>query len=130
MGKLIPNNIVRVPCSLNGDFFKYWCDFLQPLHHLTEREKEVIACFLKYRYELSKSISDETILNKYLMSQEIQRKIKEECNLNSSHLQVVLTKLRKNDIISVDGIIKPKFIPHIEEDEDSVRLMIYFDLNA
>lgn len=126
---LIPNNIIRIPCKLDGRFFKYWCDFLQPLHHLTEREKEVIACFIKYRYELSKSITDETILNKYLMSSDIQNKIKKECNLNSSYLKVVLTKFRKNKIIDLSGAIHPKLIPHIDDSEGSVRLMVYFDFN-
>lgn len=129
MGKLNINNVVRVPCKLDGKFFKYWFDFLQPLHNLTEREKEVVACYIKKRYELSQSITDETILNKYLMSKDIEQQIKEECNLKTTHLQVVLTKLRKQGIITQDGAINPKYIPKVNPEKNSFSLLIYFDFN-
>lgn len=129
MGKLSINNVVRVPCKLDGKFFKYWFDFLQPLHNLTEREKEVAACYLRKRFELSQSISDENILNKYLLSQEITKQIKEECNLKTSHLQVVLTKLRKNGVMIENDAINPKFIPKITQDKNSFSLLIYYDFN-
>lgn len=129
MGKLSINNVVRIPCKLDGKFFKHWFDFLQPLHNLTEREKEVAACYLKKRFELSQSISDESILNKYLLSQEITKQIKEECNLKTSHLQVVLTKLRKNGVMIENDAINPKFIPKITQDKNSFSLLIYYDFN-
>lgn len=129
MGKLNINNVVRVPCKLDGKFFKYWFDFLQPLHNLTEREKEVVACYIKKRYELSQSITDETILNKYLMSKDIEQQIKEECNLKTTHLQVVLTKLRKQGIITQEGAINPKYIPKVDPEKNSFSLLIYFDFN-
>lgn len=129
MGKLNINNVVRVPCKLDGKFFKYWFDFLQPLHNLTKREKEVVACYIKKKYELSQSITDETILNKYLMSKDIEQQIKEECNLKTTHLQVVLTKLRKQGIITQDGAINPKYIPNVDPTKNSFSLLIYFDFN-
>lgn len=129
MGKLSINNVVRVPCKLDGKFFKYWFDFLQPLHNLTEREKEVAACYLRKRFELSQSITDENILNRYLMSQEITKQIKEECNLKTSHLQVVLTKLRKNGVMIENDAINPKFIPKVTTDKNSFSLLIYYDFN-
>lgn len=129
MGKLNIDNVVRVPCKLDGKFFKYWFDFLQPLHNLTEREKEVVACYIKKRYELSQSITDENILNKYLMSKDIEQQIKEECNLKTTHLQVVLTKLRKQGIITQDGAINPKYIPKVDPTKNSFSLLIYFDFN-
>lgn len=129
MGKLTMNNVVRVPCTLDGKFFKYWLDFLQPLHNLTEREKDVVACLLKKRFELSQSITDEGILNKYLMSPEIQKQVKEECNLKSSHLPVVLTRLRKNGVITPDGALNAKFIPKVDLEKNSFSLLIYYDFN-
>ena len=55
------NNVIRIPASLEGSFFKYWFLFLEPFHHLTAREIDVIACFVKQRFELSKVIKDDTI---------------------------------------------------------------------
>ncbi len=129
MGKLSINNVVRVPCKLNGKFFKYWLDFLQPLHNLTEREKQVVACYIKKRYELSQSINDENILNKYLMSKDIEDQIKEECDLKTTHLQVVLTKLRKIGVITTDGAINPKYIPKVDPEKNSFSLLIFYDFN-
>ncbi len=129
MGKLSINNVVRVPCKLDGKFFKYWFDFLQPLHNLTEREKEVVACYVKKRYELSQSITDETILNKYLMSKDIEEQVKAECNLKTTHLQVVLTKLRKMGVITPEGAINAKYIPKIDPEKKSFSLLIFYDFN-
>ena len=72
------NNIVRIPTSLNGKFFRYWFEFLQPFHKLTEREIDVITSFVKQRYELSKVITDNEILDRVTMSEDTKRKVREE----------------------------------------------------
>lgn len=38
-----PDNIVRIPCSLNKSFFRLWFKFLEPFHKLTDREIDVIT---------------------------------------------------------------------------------------
>ena len=53
-----PNNIITIPVSKDYDFFRWWCIFLRPVINLTNREIDVIASFLKQRWELSKSITD------------------------------------------------------------------------
>ena len=108
------NNIVRIPTSLNGKFFRYWFMFLKPFHKLTDREIDVIATFVKHRYELSKVIKDNEILDKVTMSEDIKKKVREECNLALPHYQVIMGKLRKNKVI-IDGKINPRFIPNIDE---------------
>lgn len=122
-----PNNIVRVPTSLEGKFFKYWFEFLRPFHNLTDREMDVITAFLKKRYELSKVIKDEDILDKVTMSEDTKNQIKEECNISNAHFQVIMGKLRKNKVI-VDGRINPRFIPNITEENGSFQLLLLFDL--
>ena len=32
-----PNNIVRIPCSLDKSFFRYWFMFLEPFYKLSDR---------------------------------------------------------------------------------------------
>ena len=122
-----PNNIVRVPCSLNGSFFRYWFMFLEPFHKLTEREIDIITSFVKQRYELSKVIKDENILDKVTMSEDVKKKVREECKITLPHFQVIMCKLRKNKII-VDGKINPRFIPNITEENDSFQLLLLFEL--
>lgn len=121
------NNIIRIPTSLNGKFFRYWFEFLKPFHKLTDRETDVIASFVKQRYELSKVIKDDDILDKVTMSDDIKKKVREECNITLAHFQVILGKLRKNKII-LDNKINPRFIPNIEEENGVFQLLLLFEL--
>lgn len=125
MSKGIADSVVRIPCKVDGKFFRYWFEFLQPLHHLTEREMEVIISFVKQRYELSKVIKDEGILDKVTMSEDVKKKVREECNITLPHFQVIMGKLRKNKVIE-DGRINPKYIPKIVEEDGMFKLMLLF----
>ena len=121
------NNVIRIPTSLNSKFFRYWFEFLQPFHKLTEREIDVITSLVKQRYELSKVIKDDEILDRVTMSEDTKKKVREECNITLPHFQVILGKLRKNKVI-VDGKINPKFIPNINADNDAFQLLLLFEL--
>lgn len=120
------DNVVRIPCKLDYSFFKMWFMFLQPFHHLTEREMEVATSFVKQRYELSKVVSDNDILDKLVMSEDTKRKVREECNITLPHFQVIMGKLRKNNII-IDGKLNPRYIPRVVEENGSFKLMLLFD---
>ena len=121
------NNIIRIPTSLDGNFFKYWFLFLEPFHNLTNREIDVIAAFVKHRYELSKVIKDDEILDKVTMSEDTKKKIREECGITLPHFQVIMGKLRKSKVI-INGKINSRFIPKIKEDADNFQLLLLFDL--
>lgn len=120
------DNVVRIPCKLDYSFFKMWFMFLQPFHHLTDRETEVATSFVKQRYELSKVVSDNDILDRLVMSEDTKRKVREECNITLPHFQVIMGKLRKNNII-VDGKLNPRYIPRVIEENGSFKLMLLFD---
>ena len=120
------DNVVRIPCKLGYSFFKMWFMFLQPFHHLTEREMEVATSFVKQRYELSKVVSDNDILDKLVMSEDTKRRVREECNITLPHFQVIMGKLRKNNII-IDGKLNPRYIPRVVEESGSFKLMLLFD---
>ena len=121
-----PNNIIGIPTTLDK-FFRYWVEFLKPLHGLTDREIDVIAAFLKKRHELSKDILDPIKLDKYLMNEETKAEIREECGVSAAHFQVIMGKLRKSGII-VNGNIHPKFIPNIKSDGDTFQLLLFFQI--
>jgi hypothetical protein len=122
------DNAVRIPTSIDGRFFKYWFEFLTPLHRLNPSEINVIACFVKHRYELSKVVKDDKLLNDIIMNEENRKKVREECGLSKSHFSIIMTKLKKSKLI-IDGKINPKFIPNISEDANSLSLLLFFDLN-
>lgn len=120
------DSIVRIPCKVDGKFFRYWFEFLQPFHNLTEREMDVITSFVKQRYELSKVIKDNEILDKVTMSEDTKKKVREECDISLPHFQVIMGKLRKNKVI-IDGKINPRYIPSVDEENGSFKMMLLFD---
>ena len=122
------DSIVRIPTKIDEGFFKYWFMFLRPFHNLTEREMDVITSFVKQRYELSKVIKDNEILDKVTMSEDSKKKVREECDISLPHFQVIMGKLRKNKVI-IDGKINPRYIPSVDEENGSFKMMLLFDFS-
>lgn len=124
------NNVIRIPTSLQGKFFRIWIEYLTPLHNLTKREKDVVAAFIKARFELSKSVSDNDLLDKIVMSDDVKNKVKAECGVSDAFFQVILGKLRRIGVIT-NGKINPLLIPkRLKPEDKSFQLLLYFDLNA
>lgn len=121
------NNVIRIPTSVENKFFRYWFEFLAPFHKLTNKEMDVATSFVKTRFELSKVITDKELLDKVLMSEDTKKKIMSECNITNAHFQVIMGKLKKNNII-VNNKINPKFIPNVTEDKGIFKLLLLFDL--
>lgn len=121
----LPDNVIALPTTLNENFFRYWVEFLKPLHGLTDRETDVVVAFLKKRYELSKEISNVQILDKFLTSEETKREIRDECNITLAHFQVIMGKLKKNKVF-IDGKINPRFIPNVKEEKGNFQLLLFF----
>lgn len=120
--KIQSNDNLKV--SPDGDFFRVWVDFHKPIHKLTNREMDVLALFLKKRWELSKKIKDEEALDKYLMSEEVRNQIAEECGITMRHLRVTLSAFRKRGILVNEKFIVT-LLPTITK--EGVGLMVYFD---
>lgn len=128
--KLVPNGVIKIPASLEGNFFRYWFEFLEPLHKLTNREIFVIAEFLKERHKLSKVISDPDVLERFIMNEDSKRKVREACGLSLANFHVIMGKLRKQNVI-IDGKINPKYIPNVTkevEESGNFYLLLAFDL--
>lgn len=124
-----PNNVILVPYKSSSEFFKWWCVFLKPFVPLTPKELDVTASFLKQRYELSKVISDPSILDEQLMKESTREKVLKECGLSKQHLYVIMSSLRKNNVITKSGI-NPRLVPNIKEGENGViQLLIMFKEN-
>lgn len=123
-------NIIRIKSnaklkmSPDGDFFRAWVDFLRPIHNLTNREMDVLAAFLKERYNLSKVVIDPDMLDNMLMYEATKRKIRLECGISTKYFQVVMSKFRRNGII-VNNKIFLNLIPSITE--EGAGLLVYFN---
>lgn len=119
-----PNSALKVPYKDLMGFFTLWLKFLKPYHTLSDRELEVAACMLKTRYELSKKISDEKILNDVLFSKEIKDNMIKELHITNQYYQVILGKLRKVKFIE-NNRINAKFIPEFEEGNMFTLLLVF-----
>lgn len=121
-----PNNIHNVPVGSRLDFFKWWCVFLRPFINLTDRESDVISSFLNQRWQLSQTVQDPMILDTLLMSENIKKKVLEECNITLQHFYVVMSTLRRKKVIEGNSI-NPKLIPNVRADDNGVfQLLILF----
>lgn len=121
-----PNNVITVPIEDSTDFFKWWCIFLRPFIKLTDREIDIVASFLKQRWELSKRISDPSLLDSMMLSENVRTKVQEECHITSKHLYVVISNLRKSKVF-INNTINPRLIPNIRKDDNGYfQLLILF----
>ena len=93
------------------------------MEKVTNREMDVLAEFLKVRYNLSKEIINTDRLDRVLMSEETKRDIRNTCGISAKHFQVIMSKFRKNGVIR-DGKIHLNLIPTITE--EGVGLMVHF----
>lgn len=116
-----PNSALKVPYKNLMEFFTLWLKFLRPFHNLSDRELEVAACMLKNRYELSKKISDEKILNDVLFSKENKDKMLKELHITNQYYQVILGKLRKVKFIRIIKSIQDLYL-----NMKKVRCLLYY----
>ena len=117
--------VIKVPCK--GNFFRWWLEFLKPLHHLTDREMDVTAIMIKQYFELSNNIvNNDMLLNSVFFSEENKRKVREEAGITAAYFQCIMSKLKKVKVIK-DGKLNPKFIPMINKGSNNFKLMVLFD---
>lgn len=110
--------------SPEGDFFRVWVEFLKPIHTLTNKEMDVLAAFLKKRYELGKVITDPELLDSVLMNEDTKKQIRLECHITPKHFQVIMCKFRKKGVVKNNRIFL-NLIPSISD--EGVGLMVYFN---
>jgi len=118
-----PNNALNVVPTPEKDFFKWWCIMLDPFIHLSPREVDVAAAYLKQRHKLKKVISDPTILDSQLMSNDVKMEVIEECNITIQNYYVVMGNLKKKNVITETGI-NPILVPNIRESDDGHFILL------
>lgn len=118
-----PNNMFNITAADDMEFFRWWCTLIHPFVALTPKEIDVISAFLKYRFELAKQVPAE-LVDTLLMSSDIKNKVVKDCGLSHQHFYVVVSGLRKKNVLSETGI-NPNLIPNIREnDQGTFQLLI------
>lgn len=124
----IADSVLRVPCKDEGDFIRLWLTFLTPLHKMTPSIITLAAEIIKKRVELSRVISDDVILDKFLFTDEnIRKEIISNCGISTSNYHVGLTKLKKAGFF-IDGKVNPKFVPKIDMEATKYSMMLLFTI--
>lgn len=96
--------------------FRFWLEFLKPYHKLRAKEIEALSLLLYYRYELSREISKEDIVDMILFSTETRVKIREELGgMGQKVFNNLLTSLRKKGVITKGNKIHHVLIPSMTE---------------
>lgn len=125
------NNILYIDKTTKGkkivnspyDFYQLWLKFQAQCFHITEREIKVLAYMLSKRLEMLKDNSEEEIV-KTLTTKYHRNIMAEELSYKDSHLQVILSRLRKKKIIE-NGIINKSVIPAIKGNKCAQLLIIF-----
>lgn len=120
-----PNNAIVIPVDFSDGFFKQWCLIMRTVCKLSDRETEVTACFLKYRYLLSKSISDPALVDTMLMTKETRQKVMRDCGISQQNLYVIMGNLIKRGVFTKKGI-NPLLIPNFTNNE-YLQLVFLFE---
>ena len=106
--------VINLPCT-SDTFFRWWFEVLKPVHHLTNKEADVIAAFVKLRYDLSHSITDPDLLDDVVMQEKCKKEVRKMTGVSCAFFQVVMSKLRQAGVIK-NGKINPLYIPPLNED--------------
>lgn len=123
------DKVIKIPASLDENFFVYWLQFLEPFHNLPPKILLVCAALLKKRYELSQKITDDELVDKILLSKESAKELRETCSVSLQHYHNALCLLRKAKIL-VDNRVNQRFIPHVTPDSKNFKLLLLFDLDG
>lgn len=120
-----PTNVLKIKSKDKDDLFLNWFYILKPIHNLSKKECILASKLYKYRYELKEVILDSEILDNTILSEQYRKKIIEEMGITIIHLQVLLTSLRKKNII-IENRLNPKFVPQISNS----NLILYIDFEV
>lgn len=117
-------NTAIINTDLKG-LMKYWLQFTQPFHNLTNQQQDVLSLLLYHYFKLKKDVKNDKLLWKMVFDYDTKSKIKKELNdLPDYTLQNILSTLRKKNVIKNNKIINT-YIPKIESLKENKYALIY-----
>lgn len=119
-----PTNCLIIPCKKS--FYKKWLEFLAPIHGLANKEMDIAAYMLDMRKEISKTVTDDSLVDSILFSTEKRKEIMKQFGMKLTYFNTVLNKLRKCKFV-VNNKINPKLIPKFGPNQKKCQLLIVFN---
>ena len=117
---------VTVIPNKNDEFFRAWLEVMRPLHNLASKEMDFAAAFLKKRYELAKTMTDDRLIDRVLFDAETKNAVAKSLGISYSYMQYIFKKMRECGMIR-EKKINPQFLPAYESGKP-VRWMFIFKL--
>ena len=112
----------------DSEFFRAWLEVMRPLHGLASKEMDFAAAFLKKRYELAKTMTDDRLIDRVLFDAETKNAVAESLGISYSYMQYIFKKMRDGGIIKgkrIEPLYKPAY-----ESGKPVRWMFIFKNNV
>ena len=107
--------------------FEMWLEFLKPYHGLRPKEIKALAIMLYYRYEISREVAQEEMVDMILFSTETRRKMMKELGgMGQKVFNNLLTSLRRKKVLTKDNKINHKLIPNMSE--NGFKLVFNFEI--
>lgn len=109
-----PNtNTAKISCK-REDVSYQWLKITRELHGLSESEMRLAAAFLDRYIEFKDKISDDALLNEFLMTTKVKNSIREKVGIDKqTSFQNAITNLRKKGFFDDNDNINRAFIPNI-----------------
>lgn len=119
-------NIKRAAFKIpKSELFTYWLTFTQPLHKLPKTNQKVLAELLKLRYEYSFKISDDELLDEFVLSTKNRAIIMDSLKLSTDRFNNILSDLRKSGVL-IDNKISNNYIPIIDNKANKYSILFDF----
>ena len=112
----------------DGEFFRAWLEVMRPLHGRASKEMDFAAAFLKKRYELAKTMTDDRLIDRVLFDAETKNAVAKSLGISYSYMQYIFKKMRECGMIR-EKKINPQFLPAYESGKP-VRWMFIFKNNV
>ena len=121
--KPLVTGVTTIP-NKDGEFFRAWLEIMRPLHNLASKEMDFAAAFLKKRYELAKTMTDERLIDRVLFDTDTKKAVAESLGISYSYMNYIFKKMKEGGII-VGKTIDPQYLPAYEPGKP-VRWMFLF----
>lgn len=116
-------NATTIP-NRDEEFFRAWLEVMRPLHNLANKEMDFAAAFLKKRYELTKTMTDNRLIDRVLFDVDTKKAVAESVGMSYSYMQYVFKKMRECGMI-IGKSVSPKFLPAYDSGEPVRQVFIF-----
>lgn len=127
------NTNIAVKTIKPKDLASEWLDITSHLNDLTKAEKDVASAFLSMRIEMSDKISDDALLDDYILSSKIRKMIKTSFGIDNARFGNIISILKKKGFFYEDSMgnlrISKGYIPKYTKGSKTFKVVFVLKIN-